>query len=174
MTTRRGCPPRHLGISSKVRVHIAVFAMVALTTVTITSHAQAASPFVMESAKITALNVRYSSCPPNLLNPVLVFDSVTIDGMTLSRPIPGGATLVMSTPAVVSARNVRIASSLFGNLQAISGSIVTRPLSTLVALLTLAACGTVDEMELINVTLPIDSLTAEWMSVPQLSLSIRQ
>jgi len=88
---------------------------------------------------------------PNLLEPILVFSAVSMQGMRLSHPITANLSVVITASGNVTGSGVAIKTSVFSDLKTALGSF-TNPADLLVLL----AGGTVHHIVMKNVNLKVD------------------
>jgi len=88
---------------------------------------------------------------PNLLEPILVFSAVSMQGMRLSHPITVNLSVVITASGNVTGSGVAIKTSVFSDLKTALGSF-TNPADLLVLL----AGGTVHHIVMKNVNLKVD------------------
>jgi hypothetical protein len=107
--------------------------------------------FTLTATSIIGQNARLKLLP-SPLEPTLTFESSTISGLSITHPMTGNTTLVISASGPVTATGVVIKTSVLNDLKT-SLSSSTNPADLLILL----AGGTVHTLVMKNVNLKVDS-----------------
>lgn len=132
-----------------------------------TAHDFISGVSTLQAVEIDGTDAHLKSLP-NLLEPVLVFSAVSMQGMRLSYPLTAHLSLVITASGNATGSNVTIKTSVFNDLKTALGSFTTPA-----DLLVLLAGGTVHHLVMKNVNLKVDqSLQARSLFLPGMRLTI--
>jgi hypothetical protein len=107
--------------------------------------------YTLKATEIDGVNAHLEELP-DPLEPVLVFSSSTIYGLTLSHSVNSTTELTLSSSGVVTATGVAIKTSVFNDLKTSLSSSVNP-----IDLLVLLAGGTVSNLVMTHVNLQVDT-----------------
>ena len=127
----------------------------------------ASGVYTLDATTIVATNAHLQLLPAPF-NPVLTFATVSMQGMQLSRPIPGNATLTISADGTVTGMGIAIKTSVFHDLVTALSSFTDKA-----DLLILVAGGTVPTLTMHNVHLLVDGyISSQTIQLPGMHLNI--